>query len=359
MAIRNTDRPGDGLLLAGLIIAPLLIIWNTASVVTLLNRDEFSGRGAASAAAKLTPIAAEISDLLTQPESGLKADNEDARRAAFASRVRRICDVSKQAVPMLARVGRAAPAEIDNIRRASEAITRACLVGSGGASSENLSRPQAIRAAFEGYLTQSLAGIESAGVDLLELDRAALLREQRWRLLDAIAGLMIGLLCLALLRRRGPESEPAQETSFAPYGAIVAGSSPEGGSLGKPGGPGLFFFCDVFDSAPVALVLLAGDGRITRLNYAAQRLTGYSNAEVRRSFYWDVFLEGTESIRAAVDFPVPEERGPITETWVSRGSERKKILWSRALIRDQAGQVTQVLMAAASPAKSVLFAPVR
>ena len=84
----------------------------------------------------------------------------------------------------------------------------------------------------------------------------------------------------------------------------------------------------------------------SRVKQAAERFTGYATADVRRSFYGDVFLDRADGEQEAVKFPLSSDAGPVVkETWVSRTGERRTTLWSHALFHDHSRQVTHVLLA--------------
>ena len=216
-------QPGAWLLLGGLILAPLLIVWNAVTAVTLLYQGNFAARAAEP---QLNSMGAAIREVLAEHQREMEAShgNRQATSTAFSAGMDRLCGESLHA----------APARASEINLAGDASSRACLMRSALSANMAVRERMAVEAAVEGYLYKSLWYLESIRVPVGERDGSK-------RMLDAVAGIIAGLLCLALLRRHAPANPSDQVTPE------------DSGPARELDHPGLFFFCDVFDRTPVDL----------------------------------------------------------------------------------------------------------
>lgn len=102
------------------------------------------------------------------------------------------------------------------------------------------------------------------------------------------------------------------------------------------------FVSAVLDTAGALVVVLDTDGRILRFNRACERITGYSFAEVKGCYIWDLFLipEEVESVKAVFrelqEGQLPYER---ENYWVGRDGKRHAIAWSNTVLFDTEGAV--------------------
>jgi PAS domain S-box-containing protein len=98
------------------------------------------------------------------------------------------------------------------------------------------------------------------------------------------------------------------------------------------------FVSAILDVVGALVVVLDREGRVVRFNRACERATGYSFAEVKDCYLWDVFLipEEMQAVRQvfeklrAGDFPLEFEN-----YWLTKDGRRRLIAWSNtALIAD-------------------------
>ncbi len=102
----------------------------------------------------------------------------------------------------------------------------------------------------------------------------------------------------------------------------------------------------VLDTVGALTVVLDREGRIVRFNKACQRTTGYSLAEVKGKYFWDLFLipEEMEPVKGvfqqlrAGQFPNEYENH-----WVTRDGSRRLIAWSNSALADNRGTVEYII----------------
>ena len=113
----------------------------------------------------------------------------------------------------------------------------------------------------------------------------------------------------------------------------------------------LRFLTEVFDAAPVPMIVMDPAGRVERMNSAAQELLGRSAVEVRSQFYWSEFLsDSAEAARARLQLEEtpPSLSDPIEETWILAGGVTRRLRWRRSVIRS-GGEVHHVVLTTVSP----------
>lgn len=160
--------------------------------------------------------------------------NKQVKSTAFFAGMDRLCGWMQNEPGVFGEALHAAPARASEINLAREASSRACLMRSALGANMAVRERMAVEAALEGYLYKSLLYLEAERVPVGERDGSK-------RMLDAVAGIIAGLLCLALLRRHAPANPSDQVTPE------------DSGPARELDHPGLFFFCDVFDRTPVDL----------------------------------------------------------------------------------------------------------
>ncbi len=95
------------------------------------------------------------------------------------------------------------------------------------------------------------------------------------------------------------------------------------------------FVSAVLDVVGALIVVLDREGRIVRFNRACERLTGYTFAEVKDRYLWDLFL-------------IPEEVGPVRQVfeklragdfpldfenyWLTKDGRQRLIAWSNTAL---------------------------
>jgi len=107
------------------------------------------------------------------------------------------------------------------------------------------------------------------------------------------------------------------------------------------------FLTTIVDTAPSLLVTVDTDGRISNLNSATVRASGYEDEEqVRGRFFWDVFIDDGEReamigrFRAAAPEHPPAEYENI---FTNAHGERRVIAWRSAPVRDDSGKVVRIV----------------
>lgn len=96
-------------------------------------------------------------------------------------------------------------------------------------------------------------------------------------------------------------------------------------------------FSVILDTANVLIAVLDQQGRIIRFNHTCERLTGYSFAEVKGKYIWDLFLipEEIESVKTIIqelqssNFPNEHEN-----YWIARDGTQHLISWYNTVLLD-------------------------
>jgi PAS domain S-box-containing protein len=107
------------------------------------------------------------------------------------------------------------------------------------------------------------------------------------------------------------------------------------------------FLDTIVNAAPSLLCSLDRDGRITNLNRASRRASGYEDDdELRWRHFWDVFVGPGErdEARRRFEAAAPEHAATAFEhTFLNRLGDEVTIAWSTAPILDEQGQVASVV----------------
>jgi PAS domain S-box-containing protein len=107
------------------------------------------------------------------------------------------------------------------------------------------------------------------------------------------------------------------------------------------------FLDTIVNAAPSLLCSLDREGRITNLNAASRRASGYADQEeVRRQHFWDVFVAPAEREEAQRRFDEAAPDHPSTafeHTFVNRLGDELTIAWSTAPIYDASGQLDSIV----------------
>ncbi len=106
------------------------------------------------------------------------------------------------------------------------------------------------------------------------------------------------------------------------------------------------FSTAVIDAAGALVLVLDGEGRVRSFNQAAQRLTGYSLAEVQGKTIWDtglLFDDGIQKTQAVLEVIKKHFQGRIQKYWRTRQGAQRLIDWTLMGIPDQAGSLAYVV----------------
>jgi len=96
------------------------------------------------------------------------------------------------------------------------------------------------------------------------------------------------------------------------------------------------FSSAVLDTIDALVVVLDREGRIVRFNRGCERLTRYTEEEVRGKPFWDIFLSPedvpkvTAMFRSLVDGNAPQYGKNI---WITKDGEQRWIAWSNTVLR--------------------------
>ena len=106
------------------------------------------------------------------------------------------------------------------------------------------------------------------------------------------------------------------------------------------------FLETIVNTAPSLLMSLELDGRIANFNTACERASGYENIEeVRNQYFWDVFISAEERDAVRERFLADPEHLPsdYENAFVNRRGEELVIAWSTAPLRDEHGEVRNII----------------
>lgn len=103
----------------------------------------------------------------------------------------------------------------------------------------------------------------------------------------------------------------------------------------------------VLHTTACAIVVLDKQGRIVRFNQACEKTTGYSFAEVKNKYVWDLFLipEEVESVQTVFNqlLKVSNFGNSYQNYWLTKNGDRRLIDWSNTVILDRDGLVEYVI----------------
>jgi PAS domain S-box-containing protein len=102
----------------------------------------------------------------------------------------------------------------------------------------------------------------------------------------------------------------------------------------------------LMDITAALVILLDREGRIVRFNRACEALTGYAAADVQGRFFFDVLLPDDERevvLAAFADLQTGQLTGEFENNWLTRTHERRRILWSNAVMAGGDGQIDLII----------------
>ncbi len=106
------------------------------------------------------------------------------------------------------------------------------------------------------------------------------------------------------------------------------------------------FSTAVIDGAGALVLVLDGEGRVRSFNQAAQRLTGYSLAQIQGKAIWDtglLFDDGIQKTQAVLEVIKKHLQGRIQKYWRTRQGAQRLIDWTLMGITDQDGSLAYVV----------------
>ena len=102
----------------------------------------------------------------------------------------------------------------------------------------------------------------------------------------------------------------------------------------------------ILDTAGALVLVLDPSGEIIRLNQACERMTGYTQDEVRGERVWSLFVPEHEValFRAALKRVRPGAEPVLHENqWIARDGTLRRIAWSNTALLDEEGQVRYIV----------------
>lgn len=106
------------------------------------------------------------------------------------------------------------------------------------------------------------------------------------------------------------------------------------------------FVSAVLDTVGALVVVLDPQARIVRFNRACEQVSGYSFAEVRGKYLWDLFILPEEQETARFIFQdIQSGEFPNTSenSWLTRHGEHRLIRWSNTAITNRASEVEYII----------------
>ena len=103
----------------------------------------------------------------------------------------------------------------------------------------------------------------------------------------------------------------------------------------------------ILDIVGALIVVLDPQGRIVRFNRACEETTGYSFAEVRGKFVWDLFLmpEEVDTFKAIFEDPRRAQLPGDYETyWLTRDGAPRLVTWSSTTLAGKSGSPSHVIV---------------
>lgn len=106
------------------------------------------------------------------------------------------------------------------------------------------------------------------------------------------------------------------------------------------------FISAVLDTAGALVVVLNPQGQIVRFNQACEQTTGYSFAEVKGRYFWDLFLIAQEidSVKAIFkQLLTAQGLNQYENYWLTKNGSLRLITWSNTILQDDEGAVEYII----------------
>jgi PAS domain S-box-containing protein len=103
----------------------------------------------------------------------------------------------------------------------------------------------------------------------------------------------------------------------------------------------------VLDTVGAMVIVLDREGRVVRFNRAAEELTGFSEAEVKETPFWDLFVraEDGDAVHDLFDQYLAGRRpGKGNTCYVDRNGEQHVVRWSNTVLSDDRGVISHVIV---------------
>ena len=105
------------------------------------------------------------------------------------------------------------------------------------------------------------------------------------------------------------------------------------------------FITNIMDEAGDLIVVLDKTGKITTFNKAAEQLSGYSFAEVKNKYVWDMLLipEDIEPVKKIFNKIIKGTKNEYENFWVAKNKKHYFIHWNNTFINDAAGNLEYIV----------------
>ncbi|MBI1880454.1 MAG: PAS domain S-box protein [Chloroflexi bacterium] len=112
------------------------------------------------------------------------------------------------------------------------------------------------------------------------------------------------------------------------------------------------FISAVLDTADALVLALSWEGRIVHFNRACEQISGYSFAEVKNRYFWELLpSESTTSVQNYFAERSPNHAAPNSDRiptqfesyLVTKTGQRRLIAWSNTTLLDKTGEVEYII----------------
>lgn len=126
-------------------------------------------------------------------------------------------------------------------------------------------------------------------------------------------------------------------------------SSEDAPAMSKPDSPltkGRDLTGVIMQTSANPLAIFDREGRILRFNPACERITGYTEDEVRGKHTWEILVprENVKHVKGLYsELEIDKAQGKVELEWVAKSGERRYISWSYSLIKNEQGEVDYIV----------------
>jgi len=106
------------------------------------------------------------------------------------------------------------------------------------------------------------------------------------------------------------------------------------------------FLSTILEVQSGLVILLDPEGKIVRFNKACQRLTSYSEEEVKGKTVWDLFLDENQIEKVKNVFNQLKNKDYPNKSegyWITKSGEKKQISWANNVILDDQGEIKYIV----------------
>jgi PAS domain S-box-containing protein len=108
------------------------------------------------------------------------------------------------------------------------------------------------------------------------------------------------------------------------------------------------FTTAVLNNAGSLILVVDKEGKVVRFNKTCERLTGYSQRELKGQYVWDKLIPSEEKIIFSRFFPFSRDKAHAIPPhfdchWETKARERRLISWSNTVMGDESGERTHIV----------------